>query len=127
MSEIFFKPITPRKPIVTASLQQVHSLLRDYAAKVVNTMQDYPTARTSYVRTGRLGRSWTFEGPKMRGADLIVQAGTNVTYAPFVQGYKSHDPRQRALFSQYGWASVEDVLLREWGSYRPLIQRALSH
>lgn len=69
---------------------------------------DYPSARTRYRRTGRLGRGWTVRGPVQQGTVLAVITGTNVNYGKYVKGLKKKDPKQRKLFKRLGWASIVD-------------------
>ena len=124
-SQFRLEPIVPKRPISKANKGKVLGALRDFGADMVNRMGEYPAARTSYRRTGNLGKSWTFDGPKARGGDIVVEVGTNIGYGSFVQGLKSQDPKQRQLFAGYGWESVETAAIDELKKHRPEIEKAL--
>ena len=61
----------------------------------------------------------------MEGGDLIVKVGNALEYAPQVQGFETHDPRQVRWASSYGWSSVENVAKEEWARARPQVERAV--
>jgi len=50
-------------------------------------LADYPSERAgqTYVRTGRLGKSWTVETLEQTPKRVRLRLGTNVVYAPWVQ------------------------------------------
>lgn len=54
----------------------------------------------------RLQAKWTSTAYK-EGRDYVAEVGTNVTYAPFVQGSK-----QPALFKRRGWKTADEVLTK---------------
>jgi len=120
-----FRPIVPtRNPF--AAFGSVRSKLaeelRDFAAEAQNELSSYPPSRSSYRRTGRLGRSWTTDGPKMEGGDLLARVGNNVEYAPTVQGKAD---QQRQLFRTYGWKGVTEVAGSKWPRHQDALRRIL--
>lgn len=54
----------------------------------------------------KLQAKWTSTAYK-EGRGYVAEVGTNVTYAPFVQGSK-----QPALFNQRGWKTADEVLTK---------------
>jgi hypothetical protein len=122
---ISLRLIRPKRPIVSVNDRNVTARLRDVGTDVVNRMSDYPPARTSYRRTGTLGRTWTREGPKPEGKNLVVIVGNKTKYAGPVEGFKSRKPRQRKLFRGYGWPNVEDVGKEVWRKRKGAVIEAL--
>ena len=119
------RPIRAKRPIVSVNLQQVKSRLRDVGVEAVSQLSAYPPARTSYRRTGRLGRTWTLEGPIEQGGGLTVTAGNATVYAGFVEGFKRRRPRQMKVFRRYNWPNVEDVGKQAWKARGPRLLAAL--
>ena len=119
------RPIIPKRPIVSVNVGQVKGRLRDVAVEAISLLAAYPPARTSYRRTGTLGRRWALEGPKVVAQGLEAIAGSNLEYAPFVQGFRRRRPRQRPLFKRYGWPNVEDVGKQAWKARGPRLLAAL--
>lgn len=119
------RPIIPKRPIVGLNANQVRGRLRDVGVEAMDRLQNYPQARTSYRRTGRLGQSWTLEGPRTMAKGLEVIAGSNLEYAPFVQGFRRRRPRQRKVFRRYNWPNVEDVGKQAWKARGPRLVAAL--
>ena len=119
------RPIVAKRPIVGLNVNQVKGRLRDVGVEAKDRLQNYPTQRTSYRRTGRLGQSWTMEGPKVVAQGLEVIAGSNLEYAPFVQGFRRRRPRQRPVFKRYNWPNVEDVGKQAWKARGPRLLAAL--
>jgi hypothetical protein len=71
--------INALRPVMMKSLYRLQSY-----------MQEYPPARprSSYVRTGTLGRKWTAEATPVvtaTGNELHGKVGIKLSYAPFVQ------------------------------------------
>jgi len=124
--QFILKPIVPKGPLTKANKGAVVAAMRNWAANSVSDLSRYPPTRSTYRRTGRLGRSWTFSGPAAKGKDLVVEVGNNVEYAPFVEGLETQDPRQLALFKAYGWPSAEAVAKKHWKTAVPAIQAALT-
>ena len=122
---ISLRPIRTTRPIVSVNGQQVKSRLRDVGVEASDRLSAYPPARTSYRRTGTLGRNWTMEGPRVSGGGLEVIVGNNVDYAPFVQGFTRRRPRQRPVFKRYNWPNVEDVGKQAWKARGPKLLAAL--
>lgn len=125
MARPFFEPIIPKRPITRFDAQKVIREMSDTGLALVERMEHYPPAQTSYRRTGHLGRTWTKDGPRSVGRDLVVEAGNKTKYAGDVMGFKSKTPRQRERFARLGWQSVEDVGEEVWKEHRPSIERAL--
>jgi len=125
MARPYFEPIIPKRPMTRFSAQKVVREMDDTGLDMVARLATYPPAQTAYRRTGHLGRPWTKDGPKRRGADLIVEAGNVTKYAGDVQGLKTGTPRQKERFARLGWASVEDVGEEVWRAHRSAIERAL--
>lgn len=117
--------IRAKRPITKVNRRKVVARLRDVGVDVVNRMSDYPPARTSYRRTGRLGEGWTMEGPKAEGIDLVVISGNKVGHAGLVEGFRRRRPRQLKLFRGYGWPSVEDIGKEVWKKRKGAINAAL--
>jgi len=72
-------------------------------------MKEYPAppARSTYVRTGTLGRRWTTKIIKLReGVQGVI--GNNTEYAPWVQS-----KRFQAAIHKGRWQTAEDVLTEE--------------
>lgn len=119
------RAIRAKRPIVKVNRRKVVARLRDVGVDVVDRMSDYPPARTSYRRTGRLGEGWLLDGPKQEGIGLVVKAGNKVGHAGFVEGFRRRRPRQRKLFRGYGWPSVEDIGKDVWKKRKGAIIAAL--
>jgi hypothetical protein len=119
------RAIRAKRPIVKVNRRKVVARLRDVGVNVMERMSDYPTARTSYRRSGDLGKNWTMEGPKQEGVGLVVIAGNKTIYAGFVEGFRRRRPRQRKLFRSYGWPSVEDIGKDVWKKRKGAIIAAL--
>ncbi len=122
---VSLRAIRAKRPIVKVNRRKVVARLRDVGVDVVNRMSDYPPARTSYRRSGKLGGNWTMEGPKAEGIGLVVIAGNKTTYAGFVEGFRRRRPRQRKLFRGYGWPNVEDIGQSVWKKRKGAIIAAL--
>lgn len=122
---ISLRAIRATRPIVKVNRSKVVARLRDVGVDVVGRMSDYPPARTSYRRTGRLGEGWTMEGPKAEGIDLVVISGNKIAHAGLVEGFRRRRPRQLKLFRGYGWPSVEDVGKDVWKRRKGAIIGAL--
>ncbi len=78
----------------------------DEAAFIVeDAMKTYPMQRpTTYVRTGRLGRSWTTRPIREPGA-VGRQVGNATDYAPWVQSQKL-----QAWMHRDWWQTDEEVI-----------------
>ena len=124
-----FRPIIPRTNPFPGVLEQQSKLLlilRNIGRQGQNDLSKYPTAATSYRRSGELGRKWTVAGPKFSGNNLLVRVGNNADHAPFVQGpTKGSGPRQRDLFKDLGWPNVTDVSERVFNRNKPAIIKVL--
>ena len=119
------RPITTKRPIVGMNIGQVKGRLRDVGVEAMSLLASYPPARTSYRRTGTLGRTWTLEGPKVVAKGLEVIAGNQTVYVGFVQGFRRRRPRQRPVFKRYNWPNVEDVGKQAWKARGPRLLAAL--
>jgi hypothetical protein len=77
--------------------------------RLQSRMATYPPQRpgSTYRRTGRLGRSWTYAITTMTNS-LVGKVGNNVVYAPRVQSKRF---QQRAFKGR--WQTNEDVLQQE--------------
>jgi len=125
MARPFFEPIIPKRPITRFAAGNVVREMNGTGLDFVSRLATYPSQQTAYRRTGHLGRTWTKDGPKRVGTDLVVEAGNKTKYAGDVMGFKSKEPRQRERFARLGWRSVEDVGEEVWREHRSAIERAL--
>lgn len=97
----------------------------NYGLDLKRTMQKYPPSVTEHVRTGTLGKRWTMKGPSIKGGDLVVHVGNRTEYAPFVQGFRNDEPRQRTLFKGYGWQQLDVTAKKVLKKHKSLIQKSL--
>ena len=125
MTAPHFTPIVPKKPIITVAKAKVVQALKNLGLGVDNRISKYPSAQTTYRRTGTLGKGWHTQGPMSAGSDLVVIVANPTKYAPFVQGLKTKAPKQRKVFANYGWESVQIAGEEEWKKHKPAIERAL--
>ncbi len=119
--------VRPKGPISKYSKSKVVGRMRKLGLDVVRVAANYPTQRTSYRRTGRLGQSWTTRGPLVIGRDLVVEVGNKMGYAGRVMGLKSGEDRvvQLAKFRDLGWRSIEDIGQEEIDKALPALRRIL--
>ena len=122
---VLLKPIVPKGKITQANRAQVLALMGILGFRVQRGAATYPASRTSYRRTGKLGRSWTKKGPYSSGHDLVVEIGNNVVYTRYVQGLRGGEFSQRQLFASLGWRSVEDIADDEIRKLLPALEKAL--
>ena len=120
-----FIPIIPKKPIITVAKSQVVNRLKALGQDTWKRVATYPPPRTTYRRTGTLGKGWHTQGPMSAGNDLVVIIANPTKYAGPVQGLKTKAPKQRDLFANYGWESVQAAGEEEWKKHKPAIERAL--
>ena len=125
MAKPQFIPIIPEKPIITVAKSQVVNRLKAMGQDTWKRIATYPPPRTAYGRKGTLGKGWHVDGPMSVGNDLVVIIANPIEYAPFVQGLKTKAPKQRDLFANYGWESVQTAGEEEWKKHKPAIERAL--
>jgi len=124
------EPILPKRrvgPSAAVVLAKLTGALNQFGLGVIDRQSKYPpqSPRTRYRRTGEYGRRWTKRGPRRSGRDLVVEAGTNLSYAPYVGGFRARRPRQTRGAARAGWTSVQDSAATEWKGVRPQIVRAL--
>ena len=119
------QPIRPKRPVTRVNPRKVVAEMLKAGVGFTEDLSKYPPARTPYRRTGRLGGGWTLIPPRAEGSKLVTGTGNKVVYAGFVQGYRRRRPRQRRVFSGYGWPNVEDVGKRVWKARRPHVVAAL--
>ncbi len=119
--------IRPKGPIANTSKSKVVGRMRSLQHDVVGSAAVYPTQRTSYRRTGKLGQTWASRGPFMQGQDLVVEVGNKMDYAGLVMGLKKgkRGSVQLTKFRHLGWRSLEDIGQEEIDKARPLILKAL--
>ena len=120
------EPIIPKKRITPSTkviLVKLTAALNHFAFAVISRQSLYPPkpARIKRIRTHTYGKRWTKRGPSLSGQDLVVVAGTNLSYAPYVGGFKTKPPYQTKATAQIGWASVEDSAQSEWRAIRPIV------
>lgn len=121
-----FKPILPKNPdLFIGAVVTMTAAMLNYGLDLKREMQKYPTSVTEHVRTGTLGKRWTMKGPTIKGGDLLVHVGNRTEYAPFVQGFRKDDPRQRALFKRYGWQQLDTTAERLLKKHKPIFQKSL--
>lgn len=128
-----FRPIVPRNLDIAHVTGLSGKLLRaanDMGAKIVEGVADYPPQNPAveYKRTGELGQSWSNSGPQKRGVDIVVTVGNRAKHAPIVQGWKTRRPRperQKKLFADYNWPSIEDVSDKVIRDAQPKLQLLL--
>ena len=70
---------------------------------IVQEARRYPPSRTSYKRTGLLGRSWMYA---VRGLDVHIE--NPAKYAGYVMGEE-----QIALHRKHGWRRIFDIATTE--------------
>jgi hypothetical protein len=119
------RAIRATRPIVGVKRDRVLREMLKAGVGFTSELSKYPPARTSYRRTGDLGRDWTTIWPRLEGADLVTGTGNNVVYAGPVQGFRRRRPRQRKLFRGYGWPSAEDIGKDVWKKRKGAIIAAL--
>ncbi len=128
MATPFFKPIGPKKRVFPkVNIAGVGVELVKFAVRVISRQSRYPPkpARIKRRRTGEYGRRWTMSGPKPVQAGLMIQAGSNLEYAPYVGGLKKGKKRQTRSAARVGWTSVEEVGQDEWKRARSAVIKAL--
>jgi hypothetical protein len=95
--------------------------------RVQRTLQHYPPPppRSTYVRTGTLGRRWLTR-VKRAGNGVEGRVGTNVRYAPFVQSRVFQTGQHRRT----GWTTdAESVRVNEGAivdDFHNAVRRALA-
>ena len=119
--------IRPRGPIANTSKTKVVGRMRTLGHDVVRSAAVYPTQRTSYRRTGRLGQTWGSREPFMQGQDLVVEVDNKMEYAGLVMGLKKgkRGSVQLTKFRHLGWRSIEDIGQEEIDRARPSLLNAL--
>ncbi|KKK61599.1 hypothetical protein LCGC14_3012720 [marine sediment metagenome] len=121
-----FKPILPKNPdLFTGAVVTMTAAMLNYGLDLKREMQKYPPSATAHVRTGTLGKRWTMKGPTIKGGDLVVHVGNRTEYAPFVQGFRNDEPRQRALFKRYGWQALDVTANKMLKKHKPRIEKSL--
>jgi hypothetical protein len=67
--------------------RELELALRDTAMYLRSKMAQYPPPppESTYRRTGTLGRSYAFTPPELVGSKLVVNVGSNLYYAPWVE------------------------------------------
>ena len=130
-----FQLIRPRGASITKpSRAKLVGSLSGFGTEMQRVFQTYPTkpARSTYTRTGSLGRHWTKSGPRFEAAALVVKVGSNLktakgyNYAQIVLGFKTHAPRQGKVWKRIGWPNIEIESKRRWKrKYLPIIIRTL--
>ena len=120
-----FKAIKTTHPIVRASRAKILGAMIAFKIETLSVFKKYPTAVTSYVRTGELGKRWTGTGPSAAGTSIVVIVGNNVPYAKSVMGFWTREPKQGQVWLHLGWPSVEITAKVLWPKYRTAIIDAL--
>ncbi len=123
-----FRPIIPKRnpfPDIPTQQAKLFVILASIGHQGQSKLSQYPAAATSYRRTGELGRKWTMEGPKHRGATLLVRVGNNAGHSSIVQGPKKGSKQQGALFKSLGWPNVTDVSKEVWDRHKGAILAVL--
>lgn len=92
---------------LTGLAREMHAVLVDGAADLIDRMADYPAQRpgATYMRTGDYGRGW--QVAELTGA--TVEVSNNVEYAPWVGGSRKTWPGQARVMDDLGWTSIDDV------------------
>lgn len=87
--------------------KEVQEAMKKALSVLQEKVADYPPAQPSrYVRTGTLGRSWSY-GVEKVGAEFVGRLGTPVEYAPLVQGPIGV---QAGRMMHRGWQGVDRIL-----------------
>lgn len=117
-----FIPIIPTGPVSNFSRARLVGRMSQLGLDIVRRAANYPASKTSYRRTGELGRRWTKRGPNLSGGGLAVEVGNNLRYASRVMGFEKD---QLPLFQGLGWVSITKIGQEEVDRARPSIQRAI--
>jgi hypothetical protein len=98
MEELF------RKLDRVAAIDKLEDPMQRGVSRLQAYMQDYPPPPplSRYVRTGRLGRSWTTQVDRSAGG-LVGRIGNVTSYGPLVQSAQF----QRRIFERIGWRTDE--------------------
>lgn len=126
------EPILLKGPIAKADGPAVGRALRKWGLNMVRRGDDYPQQLPSgYIRTHKLGQSWTTKGPKTTGRDIEQEAGPNATYGGRVQGYSadavaSADEKQTREMARRNWTPADVMGEEEFDRVRSDIERALN-
>lgn len=129
-----FRPIVPRNLDIANAAGLAGKLLRavdGMGRAIVDDITKRPPQNPAvkYRRTGELEGSWSSSGPQKKGQDIIVIVGNRAKHSPFVQGFKTRRPpaeRQRKLFADYNWPSIETVSDKVIKDSGPKIQALLA-
>lgn len=115
-----FEAIVPKKPIIDASRTQrrLSAELGSFLIDANRMCADYEAPPSeNYQRTNRLKTSWSKEGPKMEGLDLVgvvKSAGHTAPYNVYVRGPKHSTPGQATHMAARGWLSIDQILAKLW-------------
>lgn len=128
MAKPWLQPIGPKRRVMPkVSVAEIGGVLVKFAVAVIDRQTRYPPQRAGarYRRTGTYGSRWTMKGPMVKGMGLVIQAGSNLEYAPKVGGMKTGKYRQAPHMAKAGWTSVEEVGEDEWKRIKPAVIKAL--
>ena len=127
---ISYRAVIPRRspfPEPARVISKVGATLLLFGHDGQGKLSNYPPSRSSYRRTGNLGRKWTVSGPKVGANSIKVTIGNNADYAIWVQGPTEGPGRKQVSWAErYGWLSVTAVRKKVWPRYRLLIIKILS-
>ena len=125
-------PILLKGPIAKADIGKVKGALRKWGLNMVRHMDDYPQQLpTPYRRTHALGQSWTTSGPHVQGRDVVQEAGSNKTYAGYVEGFgpdagQPKEKTQTKEMARRNWPRADEAAQEEFDGVLPDIRRALN-
>lgn len=127
---ISYRAIIPRRspfPEPARVGTKVGALLLAFGHDAQGKLSNYPASRSSYRRTGNLGRRWTVRGPQVGAKGIKVTIGNNAEYAVWVQGpTEGAGPKQVDWARRYSWLSVTTVKKKVWPRYKALIIKTLA-
>lgn len=125
--ELSLTAIIPKRPVSNVQLGRIVAALQGWQTASLRRVTKYPRQKptTRYRRTGEYGRRWTMPPPAIEGSALVARIGSNLSYASFVGGFTSQDPKQVKSARDVGWASSETVAREEFAKRRAAIVAAV--
>lgn len=115
-----WEAIVPKRKVidVTRTQARLSAELGSFLIDANRMCADYEAPPSeSYTRTNRLKTSWSKEGPKTEGRDLVgivKSAGHTAPYNIWVRGPRGGSPGQAAHMRRRGWLSIDDILKKLW-------------
>ncbi len=126
------EPILPKRTTlgVAARRQRAVRRLSELGTDLLAEASAYEAPPSeSYTRTGTLGKSWSKEGPKTEGSDIVVivkSSGQIAPYNKYVRGFKAREPKQAERMASRGWLSIDVILQHHWPAARADLVKILT-